>query len=107
MVACHRTVRKAAPIPSGTGPHDQARRASPPVAVVRFAPRVAPWVRERYEPAAITNLPDGSVDIRIAYDSQVFLAGWVLSFAGAATVIDPPAVRAEISRRLSRSFGRG
>jgi hypothetical protein len=46
------------------------------------------------------------VDVRIPYDSPVFLAGWVLSFAGAATVVDPPALRAEIRRRLGRSFHR-
>lgn len=76
------------------------------MAIVRFAPRVAPWIRERYEPAATTALADGGVDVRIPYDSQVFLAGWVLSFAGAATVVEPPSLRDEIRRRLSRSFGR-
>jgi proteasome accessory factor C len=110
IVACRRTGRKAAPPPALPGQTarrpDPRPRAEPPVAVVRFAPRVAPWVRERYEPAAMTTLPDGGVDVRIPYDSQVFLAGWVLSFAGAATVVEPPSLRDEIRRRLSRSFGR-
>ncbi len=117
IVACRRTGRKAARGAPGTlgnptlrgtdrSPAVSGGTAAPPVAVVRFAPRVAPWVRERYEPAAMTDLPDGGVDVRLPYDSQVFLAGWVLSFAGAATVVEPAALRDEIRHRLSRSFGR-
>jgi len=104
IVACRRTGRPAPrPAPDAPAPAPVAV-ADPPVATVRFAPRVAAWIRERHAPADVTDRPDGSVDVRIPYDSQVFLAGWVLSFAGAATVVDPPALRAEIRRRLGRSF---
>jgi proteasome accessory factor C len=106
IVSCRRTGQPAPLPPAGEAAAGPRPGAAPPVAVVRFAPRVAAWVRERHDPADVTDRDDGGIDVRIPYDSDVFLAGWVLSFAGAATVVEPAALRHEIRRRLSRSFHR-
>lgn len=121
IVSCRRTGRPApravppghagdmASVASGARavPGSPDHRAAPPVAVVRFAARVAAWIRERHAVENVTDLPDGGVDVRIPYDSSVFLAGWVLSFGGAATVLHPTALREEIRQRLARSFPPG
>ena len=106
MASCRRTGRPAPRSRAGAADRSSPPEASPPVATIRFAPRVAAWVRERHAPADVTGRPDGGVDVRIPYDSAVFLAGWVLSFAGAATVVQPASLRAEVHNRLSRSFRR-
>lgn len=105
IVGCRRTGRHVSPPESTMAPGGIRQGAEPPEALVRFAKRVAPWIRERHPPADVTERPDGTIDVRIPYDSEVFLAGWVLSFAGDATVVLPATVRREILLRLVRSFG--
>lgn len=55
---------------------------------VRFAPEVAPWQAERFG-AGARRLPDGSLEVTVPGDSEAWLARWILSFGGSATVIAP------------------
>jgi predicted DNA-binding transcriptional regulator YafY len=73
---------------------------------VRFDGPAAAWARERHPAADVTERPDGSVVVRVPCPSPVWLAGWVVSFAGRARVIGPPELRAEVARRLKTAFGR-
>ncbi len=55
---------------------------------VRFEPRLATWQKERFGDSA-QRQPDGSLIVTVPGDSSAWLARWVLSFGGGATVLEP------------------
>jgi predicted DNA-binding transcriptional regulator YafY len=71
---------------------------------VRFDASVADWVRERAPDRPAVAAPDGSVIVSLPWRSRTFLAGWVLSFAGKAVVLEPDDLRREIADRLAAAF---
>lgn len=82
--------------------------AAPPApyhAEIRFDPQVAGWVRERFPGPDVRDLPDGAVVVRVPCSSPLFLASWVLSFAGRASVLSPPELRTEVRVRVDAAFG--
>jgi proteasome accessory factor C len=83
--------------------------ASAPAALVRIDPTIA-WVTEE---AWVTRLPDnpglqkdGQILISVPYLSKEWLIRWILSMAGAATVLEPTAFAREISELVSESMVR-
>lgn len=75
------------------------------MATVRFDRDLAGWVRERHPPERVRDLADGSVEVRVPFASAVWIAGFVVSHAGRAVVVDPPDLRDEVRRRLLAAFG--
>lgn len=71
---------------------------------VRFAAVVADWVRERHPDRPTRVLPDGAIVVSLPWQSQTFLAGWVLSFAGRAVVLAPCDLRRLVRDRLRAAF---
>jgi predicted DNA-binding transcriptional regulator YafY len=63
--------------------------------VVRFQREAADRVRERewHETQTMHELPDGSMELSMRLGALPEVARWVLSWGGAAEVIDPPALR--------------
>ncbi|MFL5312557.1 MAG: helix-turn-helix transcriptional regulator [Myxococcales bacterium] len=72
---------------------------------VRFSPAAAGWALSRYGDRA-RRLAGGGVEAAIDTAGTQYAVSLVLSFAGAAEIVDPPearsAVRAEAERALSR-----
>jgi predicted DNA-binding transcriptional regulator YafY len=72
---------------------------------VRFSPSTAGWALARYGDRAV-RLVGGGVEVPIETAGTRYAVSLVLSFAGAAEIIDPPearaALRAEVERALSR-----
>jgi predicted DNA-binding transcriptional regulator YafY len=72
---------------------------------VRFSPAAAGWALSRYGDRA-RRLAGGGVEVAIDTAGTQYAVSLVLSFAGAAEIVDPPearsAVRAEAERALSR-----
>jgi len=72
---------------------------------VRFSPAAAGWALSRYGDRA-RRLAGGGVEVPIDTAGTQYAVSLVLSFAGAAEIVDPPearsAVRVEAERALSR-----
>jgi len=72
---------------------------------VRFSPATAGWALSRYGERA-HRLAGGGVEVPIETAGTRYAVSLVLSFAGAAEIVDPPearaALRAEVERALSR-----
>ncbi len=91
---------------------DEARRRSKEKVVIRFQPAaVLPelaqhiqdtkhqygWVRDEL-------LPDGSVDMTFLIGTLAYLATWLLPYAGAVTVLEPPALRDHLCEQAQRVY---
>jgi predicted DNA-binding transcriptional regulator YafY len=66
--------------------------------VLRFSPGAAAGARERWPRARAR--PDGGLDVELDTTPNEFLYGLVLGWGGAAEVVSPPDVRAELRRRV-------
>ncbi len=64
---------------------------------VRFAPAVAPYVRERFGENA-RPADNGAVEVSVTGDSERWLTQWILSFGGEAEVIEPAWARDAVAR---------
>lgn len=66
--------------------------------VVEFAPRVAPYIRERdwHASQQLRDLPGGGVSLTLKVCRDYALTTWVLGFGPHARVISPPALAEEI-----------
>ncbi|MBI4700190.1 MAG: WYL domain-containing transcriptional regulator [Deltaproteobacteria bacterium] len=75
---------------------------------VRFAPTVAPVVRERvWHPSQqVADLPDGGVEIRLRASGWPEIRAWVLSYGRFAELVEPAERRAEIAGELAETLGR-
>ena len=78
-------------------------QGSPEPIEILFAPRIAPYVRERiWHPSqAIEAQPDGSLRLTLHVVNDWALKSWILGFGGLATVQAPAALVAEIASELS------
>ena len=74
---------------------------------LRFAPKIARYVRERiWHPSQqATDDPDGSLRLTLDVCNDWALKSWVLGFGGHATVISPPSLAAEIIAELEAARG--
>ncbi len=72
---------------------------------VRFSPPAAGWALSRYGDRA-RRLAGGGVEVAIDTAGTQYAVSLVLSFAGAAEIVDPPeardALRVEAERALER-----
>ena len=77
-------------------------QGSPERIQVRFAPKIAPYVRERvWHPSqAIEEAADGSLTVTLDVVNDWALKSWILGFGGLVTVISPPALADEIVREV-------
>jgi len=80
-----------------------------PTALVRIDPTIA-WVTEEVWVSRVPDNPglqkDGQILISVPYLSKEWLIRWILSMAGAATVLEPTAFAKEISELVSESMVR-
>jgi len=67
---------------------------------VRFDADVAWWAERRLEGRAGIRHTDGSVEVALEVNHLDAFLGWVLSFGEHAQVVDPPAVRDALVRRV-------
>ena len=69
---------------------------------VRFAPKIARYVRERvWHPSqTIVENPDGALDVTLNVVNDWALRSWILGFGGLATAMFPPALVDEIAREV-------
>ncbi len=74
------------------------------VAVVRYAPRIARWVRER---GPVEELDDGGAAVRLRVADVHWLVRHVLMHAPDAEVLEPAELRREVARAAARAAGRG
>jgi proteasome accessory factor B len=60
--------------------------------LIQFDPWAADEIRDRrwHSSQQITNLPDGSCQLRLRLSSLEEIEGWILSFGAHATVLQPP-----------------
>ncbi len=83
--------------------------AGPPThtAHLRFSPRAARWVAdEQWHPQQQSEvLPDGSFDLHIPYSDPRELAMDILKYGPDVEVLAPPALREQITERLSAALG--
>lgn len=70
---------------------------------VRFEPRLAAWQRERFGENAEPQ-PDGSLIVTVPGDSGPWLARWVLSFGGGATVLAPEWAKSAVAEAARASL---
>ncbi|MEE8409365.1 MAG: WYL domain-containing protein [Myxococcota bacterium] len=72
-------------------------------AVVRFSPKVAAAVEERFADSEITNDVDGSVRVQLSTSSLAWLARWVLPFGTDAEVLAPDEEREFLAQLCSEA----
>lgn len=70
---------------------------------VRFSPRAAPYIKERFGGEA-SELPGGWAEVRVSGESERWLVQWVLSFGGDAEVIEPPWARQAVAAAARASL---
>lgn len=70
-------------------------------AVVRFSPEVARWMENRPELDPVEEHPNGSADYALYYTDPAWAASRIMVYLGAATVLEPEELRAEVHRRAS------
>jgi proteasome accessory factor C len=72
---------------------------------VRFSPSTAGWALARYADRAV-RLAGGGVEVPIETAGTSYAVSLVLSFAGAAEIVDPPEVRAALRNEVERALSR-
>lgn len=72
-------------------------------AMVRFSPKVAAAVEERFADSEITKDDDGSVRVKLSTSSLAWLARWVLPFGTDAEVLAPAEEREYLARLCSEA----
>lgn len=72
------------------------------VATLRIDATHAPLASVRFDPADITQRPDGSIDVRVAVANQGAFRSLVLGYLEHAEVVDPPELRAAIVEWLEQ-----
>src|SRR5690606_25585 len=72
-------------------------------AVVRYSPRIARWIRERYPEAEVE--ADGAVVVRHGVADARWLVRHVLQYGADAEVIAPVALRAVVRETVQRRVG--
>ncbi len=74
------------------------------VARIRFPAALAQVIAEEHPPERVHAQPDGGVELELEYHHPEWVAGWVLSFAGAAQVLGPDEVRAAVAARCTEAL---
>ncbi len=71
-------------------------------AVVRIDPDLAWWAeRQVHDPATVTRLPDGGLELRLRVANPEALIGWVLSFEDRAEIVAPVELRQRLVTRVA------
>ena len=71
-------------------------------AVVRIDPDLAWWAeRQVHDPATVTRLPDGGIELRLRVANPEALIGWVLSFEDRAEIVAPVELRQRLVTRVA------
>jgi len=75
---------------------------------VRFEERVAHRVREAvwHRSQALTDLPDGGVELAVTVAGIIEIQPWILSWGDAAEVLEPPELREAIAASMRRGAER-
>ena len=78
-------------------------QGTPEAVEVRFAPKIARYVRERvWHPSQqIADAADGAITVTLNVVNDWALKSWILGFGGLATVVSPPSLVDEITRELA------
>lgn len=78
-------------------------QGTPEPVEIAFAPKIAPYVRERiWHPSQqLADAPDGGVRLMLNVVHDWALKSWILGFGSLATVVAPPALAAEITKELA------
>ncbi len=79
-------------------------------AEVRFSPKVAPFVTERFHARDKKQGKDGSLTVRISTSSPAWLARWVLPFGVEAEVLGPEEARQALGKlcaEAAAAYGKG
>ena len=91
---------------------DEAKRSDKEKVVIRFTPSALlpaqvrhlhdtkhqyGWVHEQH-------LPDGRLELLFLIGSLPYLATWLLPYAGAITIVDPPLLRDHLSKLAQRAY---
>ncbi len=90
---------------------DQARRQGKEKVVIRFQPMTVPLesvqrlqdTKHQYGWAHEQLLPDGRLEMTFFIGSLPYLAAWLLPYAGAFTVLEPPALRDHLRELAQRA----
>jgi predicted DNA-binding transcriptional regulator YafY len=74
---------------------------------IRFAPRIAPYIRERvWHPSQqVSGATGGELRLTLNVVNDWALKSWILGFGALATVVSPPGLAAEISQELETAAG--
>ena len=77
-------------------------QGTPEKVQVRFAPKIAPYLRERvWHPSqTFEEAADGTLLVTLNVVNDWALKSWILGFGGLATVVFPPALADEIAREV-------
>lgn len=89
--------------------HSLGVNMGPPARVeLEFAPRLAPYIRERvWHPSqSVQDLPDGSLRLALEVCADWALTSWILSFGPYVRIIAPPALAGQIRDALSAARAR-
>jgi len=90
-------------LPDDTFAHSLGvNQGTPEPIEIRFAPRIARYVRERvWHPSQeVSDLDDGSLRLTLNVVNDWALKSWVLGFGGLATIVSPAQLADEIVREL-------
>ncbi len=60
---------------------------------IRFAPRFAHWIKERFKPEDIATCDDGAVQVRMIASNPAWLARWLLPFGQDVEILAPEEMR--------------
>jgi proteasome accessory factor B len=100
------TFERVRELPADAFTHSLGAFAGPPVRVeLEFAPRVAPYVRERqwHQSQQTRERPDGSIRMTLEVSNDWSLRSWVLGFGPFVRVVSPPDLAQEILDELARA----
>jgi len=69
---------------------------------IKFAPRLAPWIEERYDRRRLRRQKDGGVVLSLKAASAAWLFRFLLKFGGDARLIEPKRLRKEFKETVNR-----
>lgn len=80
-------------------------QGTPAQATIAFAPRIAPYVRERvwHSSQSLEEGPDGTLRLTLNVVHDWALKSWILGFGHLATVVSPDSLATEIAREMERA----
>ena len=99
-IATRRSLANCPPLPEARGAFSIPGAAEAPFRTrIVFSEEYSEYIRERTwsEDQVIVSLPDGGVELAFTAGSKYYLLSWLLQFGGSAELLEPAALREEIS----------